>query len=308
MVQKSIASLNKVTKMIGRKKIVEDISFELYPGEVFGLIGPNGAGKTTIIRLLVGLMSISSGDIYIQGNSIQKNFSEAIRHVGAIVENPEMYKFMTGYQNLLHYANMVEGVSKDRIVECVKMVGLESRIHEKVGKYSLGMRQRLGLAQALLHAPKLLILDEPTNGLDPSGINELRQYIQTIAKKENVSILISSHLLTEIEAICDRIGIIQAGKLIGVHATEAFVQEKSERKVSLTIHNPQQAIACIQQYYPAAHFADDNHRIIVTLSYEAIPQLIQTLVNEKLEVFEVKLVSQSLEDRFLEVVGGVTIA
>ena len=137
-------------------------------GEVFGFLGPNGAGKTTTIRMIVGLMDMTTGDIKISGYSVKKNFEKAVSQVGAIVENPEMYKFLSGYQNLLHYARMSKGITNEKIAETVKLVGLTDRIHDKVKTYSLGMRQRLGIAQALLHNPKVLILDEPTNGLDPA--------------------------------------------------------------------------------------------------------------------------------------------
>jgi ABC-2 type transport system ATP-binding protein len=179
-----LLQLKNARKDIGKKTIIHDLSLEVFPGEVFGFLGPNGAGKTTTIRMIVGLMGITSGEVLINGISIQKDFEKAIQHVGAIVENPEMYKFLTGYQNLLHYARMAKGVTKERIDEVVKLVGLEKRIHDKVKTYSLGMRQRLGLAQALLHRPSLLILDEPTNGLDPAGIREIRDYLRKLAKEE----------------------------------------------------------------------------------------------------------------------------
>src|SRR4051812_4393211 len=162
-----IVKLSNVTKVIKGRTIIDSISFEVHKGEVFGFLGPNGAGKTTTIRMIVGLIGITEGDIAIAGKSIKTEFEQAVSHIGAIVENPEMYKFLTGYQNLLHYARMTQGVTKDKISEVVELVGLGERIHDKVKTYSLGMRQRLGLAQCLLHDPDVLILDEPTNGLDP---------------------------------------------------------------------------------------------------------------------------------------------
>src|SRR5690606_36103405 len=183
-------------------------------GEVFGLLGPNGAGKTTSIRMMVGLMKLSEGQIRICGKNVQTHFEEAMLNVGAIVENPEMYKYMSGYDNLIHYARMMSNITKQRINEVIGLVGLEARIHDKVKTYSLGMRQRLGVAQALLHKPKLLILDEPTNGLDPAGIRELRDYLRQLAKDEQIAVIVSSHLLSEMELMCDRVAIIQNGKLL----------------------------------------------------------------------------------------------
>ncbi len=152
----SVVQLKQVTKRVKRRNIVDNLSFDILEGEVFGFLGPNGAGKTTTIRMMVGLIKISQGDIIIKGHSITKNFEKAIRNVGAIVENPDLYKYLTGYQNLKHFARMVPNVSKARINEIVESVGLKDSIHEKVGSYSLGMRQRLGIAQALLHRPSLL--------------------------------------------------------------------------------------------------------------------------------------------------------
>lgn len=184
MSQTPVVQLQHATKTIGRKKIVNDLSFDIPAGEVFGFLGPNGAGKTTTIRMMVGLVKISQGDILIKGQSIAKDFKKAIQNVGAIVENPDLYTYLTGYQNLKHYARMVTGIAKTRINEIADLVGLQERIQDQVKAYSLGMRQRLGIAQALLHRPSLLILDEPTNGLDPAGIHELRSYLKSLPVKK----------------------------------------------------------------------------------------------------------------------------
>lgn len=209
-----VLQLHNVTKKIDNRTIIDQLSLEIYPGEVFGLLGPNGAGKTSAIRLIVGLSSLQQGEISIQGHSIKTSFSKAISHVGAIIEQPDLYTYLTGYQNLLHFARMHDHISQDRIIEISQLVGLENRLHDRVAGYSLGMRQRLGMAQALLHSPSLLILDEPTNGLDPAGIRETRDYLRNLAHQNNTAILISSHLLSEIELMCDRVGIVQHGKLL----------------------------------------------------------------------------------------------
>ncbi len=199
--------------MYSNKEIIKGLTFTINKGEVFGLIGPNGAGKTTTIRMMVGLMKLSEGDVHILGKSIKSDFKEAIHEVGAIVENPELYPFLTEAQSLQQYARMIPDITQERIDEAVKLVGLEKAMNEKVGRYSLGMRQRIGIAQALLHKPSVLILDEPTNNLDPAGISEIRQYIRKLATENDVAEIISSHLLSEIELICDRIGIIKMGNL-----------------------------------------------------------------------------------------------
>jgi ABC-2 type transport system ATP-binding protein len=302
MTMNPLLQLKNVRKDIGKKTIIHDLSLEVFPGEVFGFLGPNGAGKTTTIRMIVGLMGITSGEVLINGISIQKDFEKAIQHVGAIVENPEMYKFLTGYQNLLHYARMTKGVTKERIDEVVKLVGLEKRIHDKVKTYSLGMRQRLGLAQALLHRPSLLILDEPTNGLDPAGIREIRDYLRKLAKEEGLGIIVSSHLLSEMEMMCDRFAIIQHGRLVGIESVQELSQQA--QKVLLTVEPVEQALTVIKNIYPHMNITPVKQGIEVSIDYAEIPSLNATLVSENIKVYGIQVLTKSLEERFLEMTGG----
>ena len=206
--QQPIVQLRNLSKVIKGKQIIDNLTLDIYPGQITGFLGPNGSGKTTTIRLMTGLMNMTDGEVVIDGVSLKDKYEDAIENVGVIVENPEMYKFLSGYKNLLHFARMHKNISKERIDEVVRQVGMENRIHEKVSTYSLGMRRRLGLAQSLLHKPKFLILDEPTNGLDPAGIREFRDHLRKISKEENVAVFVSSHLLSEMELMCDRIAII----------------------------------------------------------------------------------------------------
>ena len=178
-----ILKCNGIYKDIHGKAIIKDVTFDIKEGEILGFIGPNGAGKTTTIKLILGLQKITKGNIQINGYDVEKNFEKAIQKVGSIVENPDLYMYMSGYANLKLVANLYESVDKKRIDEVVKLVGLENRIKDKVSKYSLGMRQRLGIAQAILHKPNLLILDEPTNGLDPEGIKQVRELIVKLSKE-----------------------------------------------------------------------------------------------------------------------------
>ncbi len=208
-----VLKCDKIYKSFGKKKILSNVSLELYEGDILGFIGPNGAGKTTTIKLILGLQSINSGKVYINGFDIEKDFVRAISRVGAIVENPDLYMYLSGYDNLKLVANMYN-ISHERINEVVKIIGLKNRIKDKVSKYSLGMRQRLGIGCALLHNPNLLILDEPTSGLDPEGIKELRDLLIELAVKEKMAILISSHILSELESFCNKICIIKNGKII----------------------------------------------------------------------------------------------
>lgn len=209
-----ILKCENLCKSFGKRQILNNVSLEVNQGDILGFIGPNGAGKTTTIKLILGLQSIDSGTVKINGYDIQKDFEKAIEKVGTIVENPDLYMYLSGYDNLKLISNMYKNISKKRIDEVVKLVKLEQRINDKVSKYSLGMRQRLGIAQALLHKPNLLILDEPTNGLDPEGIKELRELIKDLAEKENMAIVISSHNLSELESFCNKVTIIKNGKVV----------------------------------------------------------------------------------------------
>ncbi|GIO23225.1 ABC transporter ATP-binding protein [Oceanobacillus sp. J11TS1] len=298
--------LKNVSKRIKNKEIIKNVSFQIKRGEVFGFVGPNGAGKTTTIRMMVGLMKLTEGDIRIVGKSIQTDFSEAIREVGAIVENPEMYPFLTGRKNLEQFARMVPGTSIERIEEVVRLVGLEKVIHDKVGGYSLGMRQRLGIAQALLHKPSILILDEPTNGLDPSGMKEIRQYIRRLAEKENVSVIVSSHLLSEIELMCDRIGVIKNGSLIAV--------EDVEKNRKLQDSDISEYLIYVDKAKAAKEHLDglenslfvrviDDTTIQTAIQREQVPHILKELLNHHINVYEVQATKNTLEDKFFDLIG-----
>jgi ABC-2 type transport system ATP-binding protein len=311
-VMETIVQMRGVTKRIGTRTIIDNLTLDLPRGEVFGFLGPNGAGKTTTIRMMVGLMSLTSGEILIDGKSIEKEFEGAIKHVGAIVENPEMYKYLTGYQNLVHYARMMPGVTEHRVREVVALVGLEARIHDKVKTYSLGMRQRLGVAQAMLHRPKLLILDEPTNGLDPAGIRELRDYLRKLAKDEGIAVFVSSHLLSEMELMCDRVAIIQNGRLIDVRSLQDGEQALSARRVLFQVDRPAEAVQALQTAGQSAELAEkaqeaDSGVVIIYGDRDGIATANAALVQAGIRVYGIREDVKSLEDQFLEVTGGEKI-
>ena len=205
----SILEVKKINKSFGKKQVLKNVSLSINEGEILGFIGPNGAGKTTTIKVILGLQSLDSGEVFINGYDLVKDFTKAIEKVGAIVENPDLYMYLTGYQNLKLIKNMYKGIDEKRIDEVVKLVKLEQRINDKVSKYSLGMRQRLGIAASLIHNPKVLILDETTNGLDPEGIKDVRELLIKLAKKEKMAILISSHNLSELDNFVTTACIIQ---------------------------------------------------------------------------------------------------
>nr|WP_239454178.1 ABC transporter ATP-binding protein [Bacillus suaedaesalsae] len=287
-------------KIIGKKEIIKGLDFELKKGEVFGFLGPNGAGKTTTIRMLVGLIKPTSGTIEIGGKNVKTHFSEAMSQLGCIVENPELYSYLTGYENLMHFARMLPNVDQQYIQKIIELVRLEERIHEPVKNYSLGMRQRLGIAQALLGKPKLLILDEPTNGLDPMGIREMRSFIRYLAEEEGLTVLVSSHLLSEIQLMCDRVAIILKGEIIKVDSVSNLLtlQEQLVWKVE-----PHEKAKEILKSFTSVVEGEDKE-LITTYDKVQASLMSKKLVESGINIYEMKRKMPTLEDLFLEFTGG----
>ncbi|WP_442952924.1 ABC transporter ATP-binding protein [Paenibacillus sp. Soil522] len=316
MMVRPVLSVKRLHKKIRGKTIIHDISFEVNEGEIFGFLGPNGSGKTTTIRMLVDLIKPTSGDVYICGNHVQKEPEKALRHVGCIVENPEAYPYLTGYENLEYFARMLEGTDEARIREVVSIVRLEERIHDKVMTYSLGMRQRLGIAQALLGRPKLLILDEPTNGLDPKGMKELREFVRMLAD-QRMSVFISSHLLSEIQLLCDRVAIINGGRVLAEGSVSDLIKQ-ARGYVVWQLDNPElgkQVLAgnhAIQMIGSDVHQLDEGlianmaDAIITTMSADQIPGSVEKLVEQQIGVMSVHQIGPSLEELFLTLTEGET--
>ncbi|WP_409345660.1 ABC transporter ATP-binding protein [Paenibacillus sp. MBLB4367] len=298
-----VVRINQLTKKIGGKTIVDNLTFDVPRGEVFGFLGPNGAGKTTTIRMMVGLIRMTHGVVMINGINVENHYEQAMNHVGAIVENPEMYKFLTGYQNLIHFSRMHPAIPAGRIDEVVELVGLKSRIHDKVKTYSLGMRQRLGVAQAILHKPSVLILDEPTNGLDPAGIRELRDYLRNLARTERISVIVSSHLLSEMELMCDRVAIIQSGKLIDVKPVRQLAQGSGEAKVLIEVDRPHEAMAALSRSMDVGFVGIADGQLELRIEREHIPQIASCLVTADFRIYGIRTVTKTLEETFLEMTG-----
>lgn len=296
---KVILKCEKLNKHFGKKKILNDVSFELCEGDILGFIGPNGSGKTTTIKLILGLNSIDSGKVEIDGFDIEKQFNSAIEKVGTIVENPDMYMYLSGYENLKLIANLYKDVTKEKIDEVVKLVKLEERIKDKVSKYSLGMRQRLGIAQALLNSPKLLILDEPTNGLDPEGIKDLRNLLKDLAKNHNMAILISSHNLSELESFCNKVCIIQNGSVIETTDVKKLKKEVVQSSYIFEVDSTSEINKVINDAYIL-----DDHKFKVNVSREQVPNIVTNLVNKNISIYEIKENIISLEEAFLNKTGG----
>ncbi|WP_232242801.1 ABC transporter ATP-binding protein [Paenibacillus sp. GSMTC-2017] len=314
-----ILSVNGLQKKIRGKTIVEDINFDIGEGEIFGFLGPNGAGKTTTIRMLVDLIKPTAGQIRICGYDVQRQPEQALQYVGCIVENPEVYSYLTGWQNLEQFARMLENVDADRIHEVTDIVKLKDRIHDKVKTYSLGMRQRLGIAQALLGRPKLLILDEPTNGLDPKGIKELRAFVHQLAS-EGLSLVISSHLLSEIQMLCSRVVIIDKGKIIATGKVEELIEQaKGHVNWELTpwvegkriLLQDSNVVEYGKNDAVERELASDSmvsgETIMTIMHDDHIPGTVERLVGQGIGIKAVYRKEPTLEDLFLHLTEGESI-
>ncbi|RXZ80189.1 ABC transporter ATP-binding protein [Paenibacillaceae bacterium] len=311
-----LLKVEQVKKKIRNKWIISDVSFDVRAGEIFGFLGPNGSGKTTTIRMLVDLIKPTAGKITICGFDVHRQPEQALQHIGCIVENPEMYDYLTGWENLAQFARMHPDTDAARIEEVVRIVGMNARIHDKVKTYSLGMRQRLGIAQALLGRPKLLILDEPTNGLDPKGIKELREFVRQLAEG-GISLFISSHLLSEIQLMCDRVAIINAGRVLAVGAVDELVSQtdgyvlwqfgQEHVNSAMRILQEERALELLEA---RAHGIDEAllaalpGAIVTRMDEHTIPQVVNRLVLGGIDILAIHKVAPTLEQLFLKLTEG----
>ena len=294
-----ILKCENLKKQVKNKVIVENISFSMNKGDVVGFIGPNGAGKTTIIKLILGLIKLTEGKVYIDGYDIQKNFIKAMEKVGAIVETPDLYMYLSGYDNLKLTANNYKNITKKRINEVIKMVGLENRIKDKVSTYSLGMRQRLGIAEAIINNPELLILDEPTNGLDVEGTIEIRNLIKELSK-EGIAILISSHNLTEIDNLCNRIIVIKNGRIITNDTIDNFKTFSNETTYVLELDHLDNLDQVILNY---KYEIVSKNKIRVYISKEEMAKLMESLIKNKYQIYSMQEEKLTSEQAFMKKVG-----
>ena len=297
-----VLEVENLKKSLGKREIIKNISFSIEEGEIFGFLGPNGAGKTTTIRMLVGLIHPNEGIIKICGYDLKKDTEKALKEVGAVVENPELYKYLTGRENLMQIAR-IRKIPKESVEETIKLVGLENRIDDKVRKYSLGMKQRLGLAASLLSNPKLLILDEPTNGLDPSGILDFREVVKKAAKEKGMAVFISSHILSEVQHLCDRVAFINHGTIKSV---ENVVNDSMKTDTDIICLNLTKEIDLNLlkniEYIKSVRKSEDGIEII--LLSNTTPKLIKYLVDNNFEIEEIYKIRKGLEQRYMELVEG----
>ncbi|MGC6427084.1 MAG: ABC transporter ATP-binding protein [Akkermansiaceae bacterium] len=287
-------TVSNLCKSFAGKKALKDVSFEVQKGEIYGLLGHNGAGKSTTVGIILGMVSADGGEVTIDGVSVMKDHTAALRKVGAIFEAPAFYDYMSGWENLKVLSGLSGGFDELAAKDVVERVGLSKRIKSKVGSYSHGMRQRLALAQALLPEPEILLLDEPTDGLDPEGIKWFRDFILSLREERGMTVLFNSHLLAEVEQMCDRVSIIQGGE----HVFQGEVKELRDDRLGLKIE---------------ATPVEIKTRIIEAFGGETMPggrivfpegvqtsEIVASLVQEGAQVSEISPVRRSLEDVYLE--------
>jgi len=295
-----IVETKNLTRKYGDYTSVDQLNMTVKKGEIYGFLGPNGAGKTTTIRMLLGLIKPTSGSIYIFGKELSQHRMSILRKVGSLVEYPSYYGHLTGYENL-EIIRRIIGESPERIREVLKIVRLDKVSDKLTREYSLGMKQRLGIAAALLGRPELLILDEPTNGLDPAGIQEIRELIRELPAKYGMTIIVSSHLLSEIDQIATQVGIIMKGKLI-FQGSIGALRQKSRPRLKIGVGNPKLASSLLNQRGLKTYIENDFVWYEDT-DPEVSAYINHTLINEGLSVYRLEEVAVSLEDIFLELTG-----
>jgi ABC-2 type transport system ATP-binding protein len=290
-----------LTKRFRNLTAVDGVNFEVQRGEVFGFLGPNGAGKTTTIAILLGLVHPSAGSAEVLGYDVRRGLGRALRRVGAIVETPAFYPYMSGEDNLRVFARVTSGTAEKRIPAVLEQVGLKGREKDKAGTYSLGMRQRLGLAAALVGDPELLILDEPTNGLDPAGMQEMRAFIRRLADEEGRTVFLSSHLLHEVEQVCDRVLILNRGRVIAQGRVDELLRQAHAVEMRIAEAERAAGMLAALDWVQGVNTEDDWLR--VQAPPERAPELLAALAAQDLFPFEVRPVIASLEQVFLELTG-----
>ena len=294
-----LLQVSGLTKTYGAFKAVDDLSFSVFPGDVFGFLGQNGAGKSTTIRMLLTLIRPDAGQIRVFGMDLQRHRREVLSKVGAVIEKPDLYGYLTGMENLSLFARM-SGRRIDRkvLTETMELVGLSTRGGDKVRTYSQGMKQRLGIACALVHDPELIILDEPTNGLDPQGIADIRNLILSLSRERGKTFLISSHLLSEIELMANRMVIIDRGKKV-VEGNVRELVDPQDRVVHLETEDDTTALIKIRRSAWADRLVEDKApELVMKLSSEEIPDLVAFLVAEGIRLLSLRPVNR-LEEYFL---------
>lgn len=293
-----------LVKVYGRRRVVDDLSLQVRAGDIYGFLGPNGAGKSTTIRMLLGLIRPTEGEAYLLGESVRRRRCRALAEVGAQVEAPAFYSYLSGYRNLELLASMTRPVRREEILAVLERVRLLGRERDRVRTYSQGMRMRLGLAQALLPRPRLLVLDEPTNGLDPHGMKEVRDLIKSLAREEGITVFLSSHLLGEVQQVCDRVAVIHRGRLVAEGPVSELLAARASGRVTVGCDPPEVALAAARTVDSVTAAEAFDGGIRVEMDPERIAELNAALVRAGVAVWELVPERISLEEFFLSVTAG----
>lgn len=305
--EKFIVKTTALSKRYNDQPVVKDVSMTIPKGKIYGLLGRNGAGKTTIMKILLGLASASSGEISLFGQAPDK-YPEVYSRIGNIIETPSFYPYLSGPENLSVFSKLKGQVQKNSVVKALELVDLSHAEHKRFANYSLGMKQRLGIANALMNDPELLILDEPTNGLDPIGIVEIRKLLKELTEIQGKTILISSHQLSEIEQIADIIGILHEGELLEECDMNQIAQH-NQRFISITVSDSHQATRLLEENLKLTNYKVDESNTIKIFDFTYEPQEINLLFGKSgIEVSSLFIGSGNLEEHFREITGGVGIA
>jgi ABC-2 type transport system ATP-binding protein len=292
-----------LSKNYGRLRAVDALDLDVRRGDVFGFLGPNGAGKSTTIRMITGLIRPAAGSVELFGQDVRRRRNELMRKVGAIVEEPAFYRYLSGRRNLEILAAMSGGAPRERIDQVLAIAGLTDRARDKVSKYSHGMRQRLGIAQALLPRPELIVLDEPTTGLDPQGMKEVRDLIRDLARRERVTVFLSSHLLHEVEQVCNRVAVIHQGKLVAAGEVADITRTDTE-VVRIGVDDLDRASGLLERQDWVTAISTDGNRLRVRMAHDRAADANALLVEAGLRVSALEPEQRSLEEAFLALMNG----
>lgn len=292
--------ISNVTKTYGRQTVLDNVTLSIEQGEIMGLVGPNGAGKTTLMKIITKLIKKYDGDVFINSENIRINLRHDTKQIGCVIETPGFYPDLTGYENLLFFAEISGLKDKSQINEIVEKLGIEGYINRKAKTYSLGMKQRLGVAQAVLSYPPILILDEPTNGLDPSIVPELRKFIKYIAEEKHTAVLISSHILSEIELMCDKVAFIQEGKILKV---ESLKETEKDTEVIAFEASKLEKLKSFFDSRSLNYKVIDSCKLHVDLKADKLENLVSCISKQNIPLKCVYEVKESLEEKYLKTMG-----
>lgn len=305
---KFIVETNHLTKQYGTQKSVADLNLHIAQGRIYGLLGRNGAGKTTTMKMLLGLTQPTSGEVFLWGKPLLRHAKELLPRIGSLIETPGFYPNLTATENLNIFATLRGIPNRHAIKDALDLVGLPYKDKKLFSQYSLGMKQRLAIALAVMHDPELLILDEPTNGLDPIGIAEMRSFIRKLCDERGKTILISSHILSEIALLADDIGIIDHGVLLEEESM-AVLEQSSRKHIRFAVTDTAQAAAILERQFHETSFSiQDDHVLRLYKLDLPVGKIVTAFVKNGLEVSEVYSCEESLEDHFKQVTGGEGIA